>query len=346
MGRDHRVISLTEEHHYGPILRDSGIQVDCLRLTPRRPGPVGMAKLVHLIRRDRPSLIQGWMYHGNLAAALAAKVAPGRPALSWNIRLALEVGGGMKRSTALAVKAGALLSGGPDAIIYNSRRSCSQHEARGYRPESSIIIPNGFDTTRWQPDNSARRRLADELQINDRSRFVGFVGRGHAQKDLPNLFDAFGKVAAVVPDVVLVCLGRELEKWLPADIPRGKVRFLGQRPDVEAILPAFDLLCLSSRNEGFPNVIGEAMACGVPCVTTDVGDAAAIVGDTGWVVPPQDSDALAAALRSALAASPSELDERARSARAIIEARYSLRSVIAAYNELYDRLGGLADARK
>jgi glycosyltransferase involved in cell wall biosynthesis len=260
--------------------------------------------------------------------------------LSWNIRLSLEGIDALKASTRAIIDLEAHISRGPSAIIYNSSRSRTQHEERGYASAHGHVIGNGFDTRRWRPEPESRQRLRQEAGLSPDARIIGFVGRGHQQKDLPNLFSAFRKVVEADPTAFLMCVGRDLQEKNPGPTPNDRIFYLGQRADVEHIMPGFDLLCLSSAVEGFPNVIGEAMACGVPCVTTDVGDAAAVVGETGWVVPPRDSDALAGALLQALAASPGERQARGQAARARIETHFALEAVVARYNSLYADLAG------
>lgn len=339
---DNRVISLMDEGAYGRPLREAGIDVTCLGMSPGRPGPVAAARLLRAVKAQAPDILQGWMYHGNLAASLARRLSAPRAALSWNIRLSLEGGSDIKRSTRQVTAMGARVSGGAGAIIYNSLRSRDQHERIGYAAAHGIFIPNGFDTMRWRPDPAARSALLALLGLRTNTKIIGFVARAHPQKDLPNLFAAFQQVSAEDPDCHLVCVGRQIEDFAPPSLDRSRVAFLGQRSDIPDIMPGFDLLCLSSWAEGFPNVVGEAMACGVPCVTTDAGDAAAIVGETGWIAPARNSAALASALRDALRLAPAERTRRGEAARMRIESDFALPAVVERYAALYQRLSGTA----
>jgi len=339
---DNHVISLMDEGHYGPLLREAGIPVTCLHMSPGRPGLGAVAKLLRSTNAQAPDIVQGWMYHGNLAASLVRRFVAPRAALLWNIRLSLEGKSTTKRSTQWAIRLGARLSGHCDAIIYNSLRSRAQHEADRFSAKKGVFIPNGFDTARWQPVLDAKTALSRMLGLSAQTKIVGFVARAHPQKDLPNLFDAFRRVALIHADCHLVCVGREIEECAPLSLDRSRVTFLGQRSDISTLMSGFDLLCLSSWAEGFPNVIGEAMACGVPCVSTDVGDAAAIVAETGWVVPPRDSAALADALSQGLALSGLERRVRGVAARRRIEQCFSLSSAIGCYEALYSDLGSKA----
>lgn len=334
----HQVISLTGGGHYGPLLRGAGVPVTCLNMVPGRASLRSALRLRRAVRAAAPDIIQGWMYHGNLAASAARRLARPGAVTSWNIRQSLEGFSELKSSTRAIINLGAHLSGGAEAVLYNSARARLQHEARGYASARSQIIPNGFDARKWTPDPGARHRLRQEVGLPADATIIGFVGRGHRDKDIPNLMSAFRHVSMTDQTAHLVCVGSDIEERYSSSRGDGRISYLGQRHDIEHLMPGFDLLCLSSSFEGFPNVIGEAMACGIPCVTTDVGDAATVVADTGWVTPSRDSAALADALLQALAASPEERWARGQAARARIKAHYSLESVVDQYRALYARL--------
>lgn len=337
----HHVVSLTGQGHFGPLLRSAGVPVTCLDMVPGHPTPSALLNLLRVVKVVAPSVIQGWMYHGNLAASLSRKLAAPEAALAWNIRQSLEGLDGTKLSTRWIIDLGARLSAQPAVVLYNSTRAREQHEARGYESIRSEVIGNGFDLRRWAPDPAASARLRQEVGLPDGSPIVGFVGRGHVDKDIPNLLSAFRKVSKEYPAAHLICVGGGIRRFDPSPGVDKRIIYLDQRNDIELLMPAFDLLCLSSRFEGFPNVIGEAMASAVPCVTTDVGDAARIVADTGWIAPARDSNALAEALASALAATPVERRALGRAARSRICADYSIQRVVGQYQTLYSRLVGV-----
>lgn len=332
--RNH-VMSLMGPGHYGSLLEQAGIPVTCLHMRPGRPSLRALWRLRAAIRAHQPQLIQGWMTHGNLSASLARRLFQPRAALGWNIRWSLEWLAQASASTRVLTRLGVWLSSSPEAILYNAQRSRCQHSEIGYSDGRAHHLPNGFDTIRWQPDATARAAVRAELGLSERDRVIGFVGRGHPEKDPASLFQAFSQVAALNPRAVLVATGRDLDRF---EGPGGRIILTGQHNNVPRLMQSFDLFCLSSRVEGFPNVIGEAMATGIPCVTTDVGDAAVIVGNTGWVVPPRDCDALARALIEAINTPPEELRARGAAARARIEAEFSIASVVEKYIALYERL--------
>lgn len=330
-----RVISLMGPGYYGPLLEDAGIPLTCLQMPRGLPTPRALWRLRMAMRRDPPDIVQGWMYHGNLAASLAGRLAGRGVPIAWNVRASLHALDTEKTTTRAIIRLGARLSLRPNAIVYNSARSRTQHREIGYEDDSDVVIPNGFDPKTWRGDAAARAQARQHLGLGPAEMVIGYVGRGHPQKDIATLARAFDQVRQLRQNVRLICIGRDIDTQVPADCSRDGIQFLGVRSDVPILMPAFDLLCLSSRSESFPNVIGEAMSCGVPCVTTNVGDAADIVGETGWVVPPGDSTALARALGAAMDTPGFELRLLGAAARAHIEQELSIDTIVARYVALY-----------
>jgi glycosyltransferase involved in cell wall biosynthesis len=292
----------------------------------------------------RPDVVQGWMYHGNLAAL----AAPSRTPVVWNIRQSIGQLRREKAATAAVILAGAMLSRRPRAIVYNSAVSAREHESLGYRDDRTRLIPNGFDLERFRPESAARARLRASLGIPADALVVGLLGRFHPMKDHANFLAALGRVLPGTPSLHAVLAGRGLVPGnaalmglLPPGAERARVHLLGEVADVPGLAAGLDVLCLSSGDgEGFPNVVGEAMACEVPCVVTDSGDAAAVVGDTGLVVPRADTAALAAALADMLGRSPEARAELGRAARRRVSERFSIASIAAQYEALYGEVRG------
>ncbi|UKK85252.1 glycosyltransferase [Sphingopyxis sp. BSN-002] len=342
---DNHVVSLSGPGHYGPLLRDLGISVHALGMR-EGTGPVGaLSRLRMLVREIAPGIVQGWMYHGNLAASAAAWGQSPKPAVSWNIRQSLDAIGLEKRGTRWTINALKPLSRAPRAIIYNSYRACEQHEAHGYSGARSLVIPNGFDTQKWWPDPARRAEWREKLGLTADEVALGYIGRFHPMKDIPTFLDACDRALGVNPDLRVVMVGEALDGNNPeivdaiAPEKRARFRLLGRRPDVETILPAFDLFCLaSSRNEGFPNVLGEAMASGLPCVATDVGDSARLMNGLGRVVPPGDAAQMAEAIGEIAAMDLARRSEMGEAARDRIVATYGLDATVEAYAGLYDSM--------
>ena len=294
-----------------------------------------LKNLKKILENQKPDIIQGWMYHGNIAAMIGAFMLKKKTKLSWNIRLSLEAFSQMKFNTRLAIKLGAIFSKKPDAIIYNSLRSLSQHHKIGFSMNNDFYIPNGFDINKWHPSNKMKSRIRILLKISKKTKVIGYVGRGEDQKDLPNLFKAFDIVKKKNLDIILVAVGKNLKKYA---IDTDRIIFLGLRSDVQNLMKSFDIFCLSSKAEGFPNVIGEAMLSGLPCITTDVGDAKEIVGNTGWVIPANNPLLLANCIDKVIKIKPEKLKKYSKYARQKIISKYDINHIKNEYISLYHSL--------
>ena len=344
----HNVFSLTDSGKYGPILRKAGIPVDCLAM---RPGRVSLLALISLWRRlksGQPDVVQTWMYHADLLGGLVARLA-GVKGISWGIRQTNLEPGKSRRSTIWVVQACARLSRWvPQAIVCCAESAARVHSDIGYDPRKLVVVHNGYDSTEYRPDEELRFAVREELGIPAGSRVIGMVGRFDAQKDHENLLEALAKLDLAESDAHCVLVGNEvndrnqiLAGWIEARGLPDRVILLGQRNDIPALMNALDIHVLSSSfGEGFPNVLAEAMACGTPCVATDVGDSSVIVGDTGWIVPPKNPAALAAALAAALQAHSSSdgWRQRQNAARARIEQRFSIESMVRGFHDVWARL--------
>ena len=282
----------------------TGVELHDLGLAPGRPSLKALWRLAGLLRRWQPDLVHGWMYHGNLAALAGARLADRHLPVLWNIRHSLHDLALEKPGTRRVIQAGAPLSRFAAGIVYNAAVSAGQHEACGYARARSEVIPNGFDTELFRPDPAAGGRLRAELGVGPSTVIVGHVARHHPMKDHGLLIEAAGSLVAKGLDVCLVMLGEGVTAGnaeLTAAVHKAglgeRVALLGERKDVPEIVPALDVAVLCSAwGEGFPNVLGEAMACGVPCLATDVGDCRSLLAGIGEVVPPRDAGALAAGL--------------------------------------------------
>lgn len=329
------VISLTTGGALVRRLIDVGVPVYELGMKSGRPGLGGVFRLTALIRQYRPSVVMGWMYHANLVATMALS-ASGRHRTTphfWGIRCSdmdLREYGRMFR---LVVRASARLSRLPDAVIYNSNAGIAAHQHLGFLPRRSLLIENGIDTTRFKPDPRARKTVRAALGIDADATVLAVTARVDPMKDYATLLAALEHQ----PEVRAVLIGEGTDTQLP-DTP-GVIR-LGRRDDVPDILSAADMIVSpSAYGEGFSNAVAEGMACGLPAVTTDVGDARRIVGDTGIVVPPRDAAALAAAIGEMC--DVERRLERGRAARQRIVENYSLERSVARFQLLYEN--GLRD---
>lgn len=340
------VLSLRGKGNIGSQIESLGIPLRTLQMRKGTPSPQSLTRLNRILTEIRPDIIQGWMYHGNLAATFATRMAPGNPALAWNVRHSLHDLREEKFQTRLTIRANRLLSKNADALIYNSHISRNQHESFGFRCPRPEVIPNGFDIAQIKPDPKEYGNVRRELGISKDSLLVGHVARYHPMKDHASFLRAATNVARVDPSVQFLVVGRDVSPDNPnlkSIVPPALIErfiFTGERSDVFRLMQAMDVMTTSSAwGEAFPNVLGEAMASGVPCVATDIGDSREIVGDTGIIVSPKDSDALAHALLTLLRKTPAERTALGLAARQSIEARFSLPQIVNQYAQLYRSLG-------
>jgi len=350
---DSVVVSLTDSGAFKEKFSALEVPLYSVGLNPGLPTPAAAYRLVRAVKRFKPDLIQGWMYHGNLAAQLAATFAS-VPAI-WNIRASSYNLRDEKPLTAALIWLGGKLSRWPKAIANNSVVSAINHEKRlGYRADRRVIIPNGFDTALFSPSPEARLALRSELALSDSALLVGLLGRYHPMKDHANFLQAIGRLSNNYPQAHFVMAGEgiderndELRELIESLALKGRVRLLGERKDMHRVAAALDIAVSSSSfGEGFPNVIGEAMSCGVPCVVTRVGDSALVVGETGRVVPPRNSEALAHALTEMLEMSEEQRQRLGRAARWRVIENYSLDAVARQYEALYQQVGSTLDAKE
>jgi len=347
---NHFVVSLTGSGKYASLLRDEGVDVVFLNLKSSAFGfLLGITKLFFLLRRNRSSIVQTWMYHSDLIGGLISKLA-GVKTVYWNVRHTSFEPGSSKRTTMLLVKICASLSGLiPKKIIYCAYEAKVVHEAIGYKKGKDKIISNGYDLNIFKVFKSQAAEVFSELSFNNDYFLLGMVGRYDAQKDHQGLIEALSIVARRSCFFKIFLIGHDLDENnqnLKSRITfyqlDENVILLGQRTDIPAIMNAIDLHVLSSSfGEGFPNVIAEAMACGTPCVTTDVGDAAVIVGDTGWVVPPKNPQALASAILEAINEvknNPQAWKIRKQASRDRIVNNFSVEKMISRYHQVWDNI--------
>lgn len=339
---NHIVVSLTDRGTHGPRLEALGIPVHTLGLRRAISAPLRIPRLAALIRRLEPDLIQGWMYHANLLASVVGSFGAKRTPVFWNVRHSLSDWRGEKPLTRRIIRLGAAASRQPVRILYNSEACARQHEDIGYAADRTVIVPNGFDTDRFIPDPEAGCAVRTELGLGPDDRVIGLIGRFHRTKGHDLLLKAAARVAPHHPNLRFLLAGPDVVRGNPdlarllTRIPDGRVRLLGERRDIHRLMPACDLVVSASRGEGFSNVVGEAMACGVPCLVTDVGDSARIVADTGFVIPPDDGDALAECLAEIAAFDRNHLKNLGDAARDRIVGVYGLPFILQRYRQLYE----------
>ncbi len=340
---DLEVISLTDQGQLGEKIQQLGIPVRALGLRQgmQIPSPAKLGRLWRYLAGRPVDIIQTWMYHADLMAGIVGKLSTNATVV-WNIRADVAPYIKDKKTFILTKVCARLSSLLPTRIVSCSETARKSHLEMGYDSDKIVVIPNGFDLTHYRASQENSTSLRQELGLESTTPLIGLITRYDRRKGLPNFAQAAALLLKDMPAARFLLCGNGIHwenKELMALLQQTGIEhacfLLGRREDVTPILLALDLATSSSESEAFPNVLGEAMACGVPCVATDVGDSALIIGDAGLVVPPRDAQALAAGWRTILMMSKPERVALGAAARRRIEEHFSLSSVVARYENLY-----------
>ena len=336
------VISLTTVGPMAPRLEASGVRVRALGMRPGMPNPYYLARLASWLRFRKPQVVQTWMYHADLLGGVAAKLAGNIPVV-WGIHHTNLDRDQNKRLTIWTARACALLSGRvPSHIVCCSEASREVHTRFGYVAQKMEVIPNGFDTRQFHPDAKSRASLRRELGLSESCPVIGMAARFHPQKGHRNFVNAAAVLHAQDAEVHFLLCGKgidghnaELVGWIEKAGLTPVCHLLGPLEDMPRFFAALDVATSSSLTEAFPVAVGEAMACGIPCAVTDVGDSGAIVGETGRVVPANDPIALANAWQSLLNSGPAQRQQLGLAARNRVEQKYALQGIVERYEAVY-----------
>ena len=344
----HSVVSLKPGGALRASMEADGIVVQDLRIGRKLGSVGGLARLAGIIRTARPAVVHSWLYHADLMATLALALSGRRRTtrLVWGVRCSDMDMRRYARSTRLILKLLPRLSSRTDLVLCNSEAGRASHERLGYRPPRWRVVPNGLDLEHFRPLPDERAAIRAELGLSEDSFVVGMCARVDPMKDHTTFVKAAAVFAATAPEARFVLIGAgtdepgsALDRAIVAAGLAGQFVRLGSRRDISRLHAALDIATLSSAfGEGFPNVLVEAMACGVPCVVTDVGGSASIVGDTGLVVPPRDAEALATAWNRLRREGGDGRARRRAAARRRVEHTFTLATMIGAYRALYGEL--------
>ena len=342
----HIVISLTEGGLISSELKEVGVEVHSVGMKRGVWSPRGLFRLIRLLHRLKPDVLHCWLYHACLLGLFATRIVHVN-ALIWALRSANPGLHSYSMQTKAVVRLCARLSAVPDAIIVNSETARTVHEQWKYRTNRMKVVPNGIDADRFTPDPEVRVQVREEIGIAPDVMLVGLIARFHPAKDHETFLRAAGLLHQRHPDVHFLFAGQEmvpenhtLTRLIAENNLRQAVHLLGARRDIACVTTALDISCLSSWSESFPNVLLEAMACGVPCVTTDVGDCAFVVGDTGRIVPPKNPEALAAALDEMVSMQEFERTSLGQRARKRVLELFTLERMVSTYQKLYEDFFG------
>ena len=341
----HHVICLRDHGKYGSLLEEIGVSVHTLDLPKGRVNLKGMYKLHFLLKKGletgTPIILQTWMYHSDLLGSLLC-IFRKNIAVVWGIRNN-KIHSSSKLTHIIARLSAFLSRFSPVLIVCCSSEAAVNHKKIGYDSGKFRLIANGYDFGEFFQSDDLRRNLRRDLKLES-TVVLGCVARWDPQKDHENLFHAISlwmKRASIDFELVLVGYGCEpgnlkLVALLKSFDLFDRTKLLGAREDVPALMNSFDLHLLASKSEAFPNVIAEAMLCGTPCISTDVGDATEIIADTGWVVPAENSVVLADCIGKAVQEIGSDLFEK-RKLNCIerIEYNYSVKKMVDNFHSVW-----------
>lgn len=341
---DHIVVSLLDAGIYGKLLKRDGIRLIVLNL-PKGKARIGaVVELVRILRKERPDMVQSWLYHADLLAGLSVLFSSIRVPVVWGIR------GPFNRQltslqTKIVIYCCALLSRTiPNAIVANSFYAMKSHIRAGYSSQKMQVIHNGYDKLNAEEGNKSSIKIRKELGIADNIPLLGMVARFDPYKDHQSLFLALQELVheGVEFECLLVGDGLEESNKEIVDILerleiKPVVKLMGPVNNIHKIFSALDLHILSSADESFPNVLAESMLCETPCVATDVGDARLIIGNTGWLVPAGQPPKLAHDIKLAIEEmnDSEKWSKRCQSCEHRVLENFGMNKMLRAYEELW-----------
>jgi glycosyltransferase involved in cell wall biosynthesis len=335
------VISLTDRGATAVRIEALGVPVRALSMMRSVPNPLAIRRIAKILRRSRPQIVHTWMYHSNLLGGLAAQAAGGIPVI-WGIHHSRVDSSDTKRFTVWTVRACAWFSKQlPARIICCANSSELAHIQLGYDPEKMEVIYNGIDSELFRPNPEARLALRSRLGLPPEALLIGMAGRLHRHKDHKTFFAAARLLRGECPDVHFVLCGEGMVADNPklaaevADGLQGHCHLIGLQREMPAFYSGLDIAANSSSSEAFPLAVGEAMACGVPCVVTEVGDSPAIVGQTGRIAPPRRPALMGSAWRELIDAGAEARQILGNAARERVVIHFSVTQFAQRYQSLY-----------
>jgi glycosyltransferase involved in cell wall biosynthesis len=339
---EQQVINLGAPGVVGSRLTSAGVTVESLEMGPSLRS-LGRLQLLRrrLSAATAPTVVQTWLWHSDLIGGLCARAAGNRRVV-WNLRNSMPRHTATKATSRAVARLCARLSCRlPAAIVCNSTAALREHVAIGYCAEKCLVIPNGFDLRLFADSASSRNEARARWRAEPGDLLVGMVARVDPLKDHATFIRAAATVAAREPRARFVLVGDGVTRdsaiaALLAQTGLARRFVLEERSDsVQKVMSALDVFCLASRSEGFPNVVGEAMACATPTVATDVGDVRSILADERLVAAPEDPEALANCIEYVLGLDEQARHELGRRQRLRVETEFDIERVWCRYRDLY-----------
>lgn len=332
---EHCVISLTDLGIIGPKLQDQGIKVYSLGMTSISSLPLTLLKLRKLIKKLRPEVVQTWMYHADLLGGITAR-SLGIENVVWNVRNTTINGRGTV-ATSIAKLCAKLSYTVPRKIVYVSKSALKSHQEFGYNDSISLVIFNGFDIDKFNYDLRARQQYRREFKISDSDILIGSVGRFSESKDHETFIKSIILATKSNSNIKGLLIGRDIDlnNFKISEEDKKKFIVIGQREDIASIYSCMDIFCLHSSSEGFPNVLGEAMSTGIPCVVTRAGDAEYILNQIEYTTNIRDVASLSKSLISLANLSHEERIEIGFKNRERIKENFEINVIVERYLDLY-----------
>lgn len=340
------IVSLLDQGKYGELLSKLGVKVYYLKMKPNIFFIFKIFSLMKILYYEKPDIVQTWMYHADFFGSIAS-ILIGIKNIFWNIRHSELQKNHSNRKTIYIIKILTKLSWWvPKKIIVNSKRSIKVHKKLGYCSKKFLYIPNGYDLSKLKPTNKKFFSIRKRLKIKKNKYLIGLVGRYNLAKDHFNLLNALYLLKNQKIDFFCVLGGKginyknnNLVTIIEKLELKNHIKLMGVQTDIPSFMSELDLHILSSNSESFPNVVAEAMACETPCVVTEVGDAAYIVGKTGWVVPPENPLILAKTIKRALSEiGTNKWKQRCIQARLRIKKNLDIDRMTQSYNKVWSKI--------
>ena len=336
------IVSLIDKGTIGHKIESLGIKVYALNLSRKRPVTFSLLSLPFVLKRFKPNVFHGWMYHANLLLSFISLLYPNVRVI-WGIRHSLYDINKEKLLTKIVIYLCKFFSKKCTNIVFNSSVSLEQHVKYGFSENNCSVIHNGFDTINFSPDNITEKQsnnLKTHLKIPENKNLIGFVARFHPMKGHKNFIKAAIKVINKREDVCFILVGSEVSnKKLYHLIPKKMRSFfylLGERSDIAALNSIFDIsVNCSNWGEGFSNSICESMLMEVPCIATNVGESGLILKNCGVIIEPNNEELLANSIINLLSKSLQERKEIGKLERSRIVDNFSIEVICMKYESLY-----------
>ncbi|MDA9355727.1 glycosyltransferase [Gammaproteobacteria bacterium] len=333
------IITLKNSGSIGQRLEMKNIEIIPIGMRSFFSFPLVIYKLIQIFKTKKPNAVYTWMYHADLIGGLAAYMCRVKH-IVWGIRNT-KIPQKKFSQTFLVIKTCSLLSNYvPTKIICCAQTAKIEHIRLGYCRDKMQVIPNGYELSLFNLNPETRGGVRKRLGLSEQVTLIGTIGRFDPLKDFHNFVSAASIVCKSRKDIYFIMIGKNLDRnnnelmsWINRSACKDNFILLGECEPID-FLNAMDLYCISSKSEGFPNTVAEAMAMQLPCVVTDVGDASEIIQDFGKVVPPENPEKLALALVDMIDMSPIDRKIIGRHARVSIENRYNITKIAKKYIEL------------